>query len=269
VAEAKAKAGLRILLAEDNIINQKVAVRLFERLGYRVDVVANGLEAVEALSRIPYGLVFMDCQMPEMDGFEATAEIRKREAGVRHTGIVAMTANAMQGDRERCLAAGMDDYMSKPITTEALTGVLKRWAPSAAPAEPQGGPDVLQEDGVIDPLTFNGLRELAGEEAPDFLQTLVGHFLKDVPESLAQMREALIRGDLLELARLAHRLKGSASILGALGMVRLCERVHAAAEAGSATNRKPLLAELEHEFERVQATLDRATEGPRHDRQQP
>ncbi len=267
VAEAKAKAALRILLAEDNIINQKVAVRLLERMGYRVDVVANGLEAVEALSRISYGLVFMDCQMPEMDGFEATAEIRKRDAGVRHTVIVAMTANAMQGDREQCLAAGMDDYLSKPITTEALAGVLERRAPAAAPAEPHGGQGVLREDGAIDPLIFNGLRELAGEEAPDFLQTLVGHFLKDVPESLGQMREALIRGDLHELARLAHRLKGGASNLGALGMARLCERIHAAAEASSATNRTPLLAELEHEFERVQATLVAATEGPRHDRQ--
>jgi CheY-like chemotaxis protein len=138
LAETKAKVDLRILLAEDNIINQKVAARLFQRLGYRIDVVANGCEAVEAISRIRYDVVFMDCQMPDMDGLEATQVIRQREAqneiretsGERrctsHVPIIAMTANAMQGDRERCLEVGMDDYLSKPISVEALAGVLDR-----------------------------------------------------------------------------------------------------------------------------------------------
>jgi PAS domain S-box-containing protein len=122
-----AAASYLVLLVDDNAVNQKVGAKMLERLGCRVELAANGLEAVEAWSRVPYQLVFMDCQMPEMDGFEATTEIRRRERSGQRTPIVALTANAMQGDRERCLAAGMDDYLSKPIKPDQLKGVLTRW----------------------------------------------------------------------------------------------------------------------------------------------
>jgi CheY-like chemotaxis protein len=128
LTEPPARHRPRILLVEDNIVNQKLAVRLLEKMGYRADVAANGLEALEAFSRIPYAAILMDCLMPEMDGFEATAAIRLREQAIgAHIPIIAMTANAMQEDKERCLTAGMDDYLSKPIKPDLLQAMLERW----------------------------------------------------------------------------------------------------------------------------------------------
>ena len=143
LAEANARATARILVAEDNIVNQKVTVRMLEKLGYRVDLVANGLEALDAVKRIAYAAILMDCQMPEMDGFTATAEIRQweitRESHVatgnlpsRHVPIIAMTANARREDRDQCLAAGMDDYVSKPVQSKVLAEVLARWIDTSA-----------------------------------------------------------------------------------------------------------------------------------------
>ncbi len=132
LAEQQAQRRIHLLVAEDNIVNQKVIVRLLEKQGYRVDVVGNGREALEAHGRAAYAMILMDCQMPDMDGYEATAAIRDREVTTGgHIPIVAMTANAMQGDRERCLEAGMDGYVSKPIQPEALAGLVRQWAPTA------------------------------------------------------------------------------------------------------------------------------------------
>jgi CheY-like chemotaxis protein len=134
LAERSAGWPTRVLVAEDNVVNQKVAVRMLETLGLRADVAANGREAVGMFELLPYDLVFMDCQMPEMDGYEATQEIRRREGPGRHVAIIAMTADVLAGCRERCLEAGMDDFVGKPVAMEALFEALQRWTPMKEPA---------------------------------------------------------------------------------------------------------------------------------------
>lgn len=264
LAEAATSAGMKILLAEDNIINQKVAVRMFERLGHRVDVVANGLEAVEALSRIPYDMVFMDCQMPEMDGFQTTREIRGREASdkgrvasdgraVRRVPVIAMTANAMQGDREACLRAGMDDYVAKPITSESLAAVFERWRRLTTRTDSSGGTSLSAS--AIDPLVFEGLRVLSDDDDPHFLARLLGHFLADTPTRLTTLGTACRKGRAEDVQRIAHSLQGSASNLGALGLARICNQVILAAREGLEAV-PTLLADLELEFQRVRGELE-------------
>ncbi len=138
--------GPRLLLVEDNLVGQRLALRLLENLGYRADLSSNGREALEALGRADYDIVFLDCHMPEMDGFEAVAEIRKRESGTKHTTVIAMTASAMEGDRERCLTAGMDDYISKPIRSSDLESAIRKWHRASAPASrPRTGETVPRE----------------------------------------------------------------------------------------------------------------------------
>jgi CheY-like chemotaxis protein len=264
VAQSTGRPRGRVLLAEDNAVNQKVAVRMLEKLGYRADVAANGLEALEVLSRGRYGAVLMDVQMPEMDGYEATAEIRRREEGSeRHTPVIAMTANAMQGDREKAIEAGMDDYVSKPVKLEALAGVLKRWVLQEEEAKADtttsardAGNSLATTGGSVDVSVLMGLRELQGEGEPDILDELIELFLDEVPTQLKALREAAHIGETQSVERIAHTLKGSSANMGALRMEALCAELEETVRSGDLSAASGHISRLEEEFGRVRAVLE-------------
>ena len=244
----------RVLLAEDNPINQKVAMLMLENLGYRVDVVPDGRQAVQAVSRGDYAAVLMDVQMPELDGYEATAAIRDLEGAEKRTPIIAMTANAMDGDREKALEAGMDDYVSKPVKTEALDAALERWVHAAEPDEKPATMDAVSDGHpVLDYAVLENLRSLQEEGDPDLLTELVEVFEEDAPPRLAAIREATERGDAPTVERAAHTLKGSSGNLGATKMSETARLLEEAARAGDLSAAPTLLDRLEADFEETRA----------------
>jgi CheY-like chemotaxis protein len=257
---------VRILLVEDHPINQRVTVRMLARLGYAADVVSNGRQAVETLRCGEYTLVLMDCQMPEMDGYAATREIRRLEqdgtigTGTQRVPIVAMTASAMAGDRERCIASGMDDYLTKPAGMEALRGALRRWirrdreAPRRGEA---GGEQVLPEPidptrldsmPILDDTSIAMLRDpdLGGE--PEFLVEVVEAFLSDTPPRIETIKSTLASGDGEGLGRAAHSLKGSSGNFGAARLQAICADVERLGRAGQLTGLPALVERLEVEY---------------------
>ena len=245
----------RILLVEDNVVNQKIALRQLQKLGYAVDAAANGLEALEALSRTAYDVVLMDCQMPEMDGYEATEEIRRREGESRHTTIIAMTDNAVEAGRERCLQSGMDDYINKPARQEDLAALLEHWT-SATSAKMDAAADEPAPSKVIDRDVIDRLRKLTKGTCPDFLPEMIDLFIKDSPASINKMKEALRRDDTDALAQAAHSLKGSSGQVGARRMHALCDIIEERSRAGSMRGATALLLTLEEEFVRVCLALE-------------
>jgi CheY-like chemotaxis protein/HPt (histidine-containing phosphotransfer) domain-containing protein len=248
----------RVLVVEDNIVNQQVAGLLLERLGCRVDTAANGKEAVEMVTSIGYDVVFMDCQMPVMDGYEATREIRAREVGSTHLPIIAMTAHAMAGAREACLAAGMNDYVSKPVRREAFQRTLEQWIPAAARrADGDRPPSTeLPDTAGIDPEVADAFRELEVEGGHEFTRNLVGNFLTRTRERIAAMESALACEDVAEIQRLAHDVKGSTSILGAISLANICRDLETTAAERSFERAREVLARLEGCFQRLVAWLE-------------
>ncbi len=235
----------RILVAEDNITNQQVALAILEKLGYHADAVANGKEALESLRSIPYDLVLMDCQMPEMSGFEATARIRGPQSGVHNPQIpiVALTADAMQGDREQCLAAGMNDYLAKPVEPARLQAILEKWLSKATELpigerlEP-GTPMVFDEPALLARLM--GDRKLA--------RTILKGFVDDIPGQLAALASSLSVSDAVAAEHTAHRIKGAAASVGAVALCEVAGGMEQAGKTGDLQAMTVQLPELERQL---------------------
>jgi two-component system, sensor histidine kinase and response regulator len=255
----------RVLVVEDNEVNQAVAVAILARLGYRPDLAGDGQQAVELVVQGHYGLVLMDCQLPLLDGYQATADIRRREGTTRHTPIVAMTAEVLE-DRQRCLAAGMDDHIAKPVLLAELQVVLSRWLEGEATTAQAGGPAAAIGPTweVLDP---NRLAELGMLEATHngtvLIDSLVEHLLARIPIDLADLRSALDQGDATGVTRITHRLKGAAATVGSSGMVNLCEHLEVLARAGAIPPADNLVSRLEQEFNRVIRALEAVVPGRR------
>src|ERR687889_1285885 len=260
-AELHASRG-HVLLVEDYPVNQVVATRMLERAGYRVDAVNNGREAEEALSNIPYGAVIMDVQMPEMDGYEGTAEIRRRERSGSHTPIIAMTADAMQGDREKALAAGMDDYIAKPVKHEELEAMLGRWIPQpeqdASARKIDEGSRAPEDTPPLDLSVLESRRGRQSEGEPDKLAKIVALFIVDVPLRLDELRQAVQRGEAQKVEETAHMLKGGSGYMGAVQMAEICAGIQGVGASGELSRVPEPLDELEAAFERVRPTLEAA-----------
>jgi CheY-like chemotaxis protein len=236
----RAAPSLRVLVAEDNAVNQRLALALLGKLGYRADVVETGRAALDALERDAYDIVLMDVQMPELDGLEATREIRSRFGTGNQPAIIAMTANAMEGDRDECLAAGMDDYLAKPIHLDALAQALARCDRTA-----------------VDAAALARLSSSlgGGDEGREAMGELVDVFLEDATKQMALLRDAVERRDAQEVWRVAHSLKSTSATFGARALSQLCAELEAMGRRDELEAAQELVERADHEWKRVRAAL--------------
>jgi CheY-like chemotaxis protein/CHASE3 domain sensor protein len=244
---------LRILVAEDHPVNQKMALHMLTRMGYRADLASNGLEVLQAVERQAYDVVFMDVQMPELDGLETTRRIREQWPSLVRPRIIAMTANTTQEDREACLAAGMDDYVDKPLRIEALQGALERCGETTTrqAGRSAGGLESSDEFAAL-----GELRSMQRGEEPDIVTELIDMFLADTPARLETLRHAIQRADPQALEQAGHSLKGSCAMIGARRMTDLCAQLERLARVNAIEGAETLLNDLESEFVRVRRVLE-------------
>jgi CheY-like chemotaxis protein/HPt (histidine-containing phosphotransfer) domain-containing protein len=259
------RGGVRILLAEDNITNQQVALGILKKLGLRADAVANGAEAVKALETLPYDLVLMDMQMPEMDGLESTQCIRNPQSAVRNhqIPIIAMTAHAMQGDREKCIGAGMNDYLTKPVSPQALVEALDKWLPkepaAAATKQAIGEPEEVvpvpakeSEVPVFDKADM--MARLMDDE--DLARKVAGGFLEDIPRQIEVLKGYLEAGDAPGAERQAHSIKGASANVGGQALRSVAFTMEKAGKAGDLESITARLPDLEVQFARLKAEME-------------
>lgn len=236
---APAYSSYTILVADDNPVNQQLAARMLEKLGCKTGVAANGMEAIEMHARKRFDLILMDCEMPVLDGLEATQRIRAAGGTGRRTPIIALTAFTGQGEQERCIAAGMDDFLSKPIRPQLLGDVLARWL--VRPSTTAADAGTACEDELEEVRTMFGA---------DFAE-LASLYQNDGAPRLAAMREAAAIGDCAKLAKLAHAFGGSCASIGATGLASLSKTLEIAAKAGSLEDFDQRMAGIENEYRRV------------------
>jgi PAS domain S-box-containing protein len=255
---------VRILLAEDNVTNQQVALGLLKKMGLDADAVADGKEAVKALESMPYDLVFMDCQMPVMDGFEAARIIRSRESGFRNIPIIALTAHAMQSDRKKCLEAGMNDHIPKPLGSRALLDILRKWLPGLPPGEgqaegPTPNPSPLPETRTkAAPVIWNKsgmLDRLNGDTG--IAEIIVMSFLSDMPKQLRALTAYIESGDMKGAEKQAHTMKGASAVVGGETLTGLALDMENAAAKGDKTSARGLLNPLIDEFKQLKHLMER------------
>ena len=248
---------LKILVAEDNVVNQKVVLRMLAHLGYIADVAANGHEVLDALERQDYDVVLMDIQMPDMDGLEATRRIIERHPRDRRPRIIAMTANALRGDRERFLAAGMDSYLSKPIDISGLSVALQH-VPEAKKAAARG---VQSVRATLDEVQLDNLREVSGENGT-LLVEVTDHFIADIPVGVASLEAFAANGDSVGLGQAAHRMASTALACGATRVAEACRELEQAAANGGMWLAPGLIRRLHEEFDRARMALLEYRERP-------
>ncbi|HEX9997142.1 MAG TPA: response regulator, partial [Abditibacterium sp.] len=246
---------LRLLLAEDNVINQKVALSILERLGYTADVVDNGALAVDAIERQPYDVILMDVQMPEMDGLEATRRIRTSKEVASQPRIVAVTANAVQGNCEECFAAGMDDYVSKPFRPEELSAALRKCQPLAI-KKPSIPTETTSEFPIFDPAGLEELRDILGQKADELLPSLLDNFFEEAPKLISAAREAVQQAKLTDLRRAAHTLKSNSRDFGAVALGEASRQLETDCKTSMPDNAVAMIDNLEAGFALVKPQLE-------------
>ena len=261
------KKPLRILLADDNSVNQKVTSLILEKLGYRADVVSNGLEAVDAVQKIPYDVVLMDVEMPEMDGLTATNHILAEKSAETSPYIIALTAYAISESRHQCWQAGMKDFLVKPIRLEDLELALQRATqiinklPSPEPKTlvTQSGNDTAPaktEQPILDHQVLNSLRRLAGAKAKTFLAEIISQYLEDSPQKLQEIQQAIDNNDTQALRQASHSLRSSSANLGAVTIADLCKQLENLARSGTTQGASATMEQLAKEYPQVKFALE-------------